>query len=72
MNLQKLLNDLLTIKSHAESLGMKSQEIAELRIGEVSGVFKGLNYPNLEFELAEDASGKKFILHKNLKPKGVI
>lgn len=69
MNFQRLLNDLLTIKSHAESIGMSSKEIAELKIVEKAGLFGELRIPDLEFMLAENANNEKCILFKNVKLK---
>lgn len=67
MNFQKLMNDLLTIKTHAESIGMNSKSISELKFVEKVGLFGELRFPELEFELAEDAEGNKRILFKNIK-----
>lgn len=64
MDLQKLMNDLLTLKTHAESVGMSSKEIAKMPIVEEVGYFNELFFPEIEFELGEDKHGKRVILMK--------
>lgn len=61
---QTILNQLLTIKTDCEKLGMNNDQIAKLKLIEHTGIFKNPTLANINFKLADDNQGNKYLLLK--------
>lgn len=64
MDFSTLLNQLLQIKTDAETkLNMSSNEIKKLKVVQ-QGFMNALSIPDISFELVKDTEGNKYIMFK--------